>query len=192
MAKDTSKDQNQGQQQKSQDIKFKAIAIRIAVKEAFRAEFTPSIPKAPSSLNAQDTYKVLTKKAGDKYNELAGQGKLPPFPIDQLDDKVVIEFETFFDIKELKTDRNIKINNITEKYNAYYYDQIEPNKDYKRIGAGLITVSRMVEMMANLKPENNIPNISKQGVKNFRITKLKDLSEDVLDIITNHLDDKAA
>jgi len=181
--------QGQGQEQNPQgkDIRFKASAIRIAVKEAFRAEFTPSIPKAPTSLNAQDTYKILTKKASEKYNQLAGQGKLPPFPIDQLDDTIIVEFESFFDVKELKTNRNIKINNLVEKYNDYYYNHIEPNKKYKRITSGLITMSRLIEMTANLKPESNIPNISKHGVKNFRLTKLKDVSEDVIDIFVNHL-----
>ena len=180
-------DPKQPEQQKQQDIKFKANAIRIAIKEAHREVFTPSIPIAPSSLNAEETYKILTHKAQDKYNALAGAGKMPPVSLDNLKDEVVVEFESFFDIKELSTDRKMKLNSIVEQYNNYYYKFIEPNKEYKRIGAGVITVSRAMEMIANLNPEKDLPNPRKKGITNFRMTKIKDVSEDVLDMFLEHL-----
>ena len=175
------------QPEQKQDIKFKANAIRIAIKEEHRKVFTPSIPIAPKSLSPDDTYKILTHKAQEKYNALAGAGKMPPRSIDQLDDKVILEFESFFDIKELKTDRKMKVNSLVEQYNNYYYKFIEPNKEYKRIGAGVITVSRAMEMIANLNPEQDLPNPRKKGITNFRVTKIKDVSEDVLDMFLSHL-----
>ena len=170
------------------DIKIsEANAIREAIKEAYRAEFTPSIPIAPRNLRADELHKFMMTRAKDKWLELLGKGLIPPLSLDKLDDKVIEQFKPYFELKDNSNSRNAKIEFLVTQYNSFYYNEIAPKKEYKKITAGVITVSNLLMMSANTKSDKPLPNPVKHGVINFGKSRLRDLTNDTLDLFVNHI-----
>jgi len=165
-----------------------ANAIKVAIKEAYRKEFTPSIPVTPNNLNATELHQIMMSQAKAKFLELAGKGLIPPIGLDKLEDSVIEQFKPFFEVsKEHSTSRVAKIELLTVQYNSFYYNEIAPKKKYKKITAGVITVSNLLMMCANVKSSEPLPNPVKNGVVNFGKTRLRDLSSDTLDLFVSHI-----